>query len=73
MGQRGPLISRLSGAGRAPLLLAALSLLCAAGLVVGEVISPDRVGGPVGAVLAALLAANAGVRLWLRRRTLGRR
>lgn len=71
MGQRGPVTALLSTLGRAHLMLALLSLLCAVALIGADLIDSTTVGGPVGAVLAALLVINAAVRLWLRGRLRG--
>lgn len=55
------------GARRAQLPLAAVTLLIAGALIVGNLVNSSAMGGPLGFVIAALLILNAVVRIALRR------
>ena len=62
------LLSR-SGSGRVQVVLAAVSLAFALGLLIVALLDAPAVGGGVGVVIAVLFAINGLARLWLWRRT----
>jgi len=55
------------GARRAQVPLAAITLLIAGVLIVGNLVDSSAMGGPLGFVIAGLLILNAVVRIALRR------